>query len=67
MCYNIIDMDKKQRFYKVYSNLPLSLREEAIVVINNEAITWKLAKLYIDENTKLGEKILEKLDQFKFI
>lgn len=47
--------------------MPLNLREETIVIINNEAISWKLAKLYIDEETKLGNEILEKLDKFKFI
>jgi len=59
--------NKKERFYAVYSNLPLSLREEIIVVVNKEPITWKLAKLYIDEETKLGKTILEKLDALKII
>ena len=60
-------MDKKQKFEKVYANLPLSLREEIIVVINNEPISWKVAKLYIDENTKLGNEILEKMKMLKII
>ena len=60
-------MDKKNRFYKVYNNLPLKLRDEAVVVINNDAISWRLAKLYIEEGTKLGEDILEKLDRMKII
>ena len=60
-------MDKKERFYKVYNSLPLKVREEVIVVVNNEPISWQLARLYIDEGTKLGEEILEKLDKFKII
>lgn len=60
-------MNKKDRFYKVYNNLPLNLREEVIVVVKEDAITWRLAKLYIDENTKLGEEILERLIRYGFI
>ena len=60
-------MHKKQKFFKIYANLPLSLREEIVVVINNEPISWKVAKLYIDENTKLGDEILEKIDMLKII
>lgn len=54
-------MNKQQRFYKIYSNLPINLREEVIAVIDNEPLTWKVAKLEIDGKTKLGEEILEKL------
>lgn len=54
-------MGKEQIFHKIYNNLPLNLREEVIVVINNEPITWRVARLEIDGKTKLGEEILEKL------
>jgi len=64
-------MDKKERFYKIYNNLPLSLRDEIILVINvndhKEPITWRVAKLYIDEETKLGEDILGKLERLRII
>lgn len=55
-------MTFKERFYKVYNNLPLNLREEVIVVLNNEPITWKVAKLEVDQDTKLSRVILEKLE-----
>ncbi len=67
MDYNTIEMDKKQRFYQVYNNLPLNLREEVVIIVNNEPITWKVAKLEIDENTKIGEEILDKLELLKII
>lgn len=57
----------KERFYKVYNNLPLNLREEVVLVINNEPITWRVAKLEIDSNTKLSEEILEKLEALNII
>ncbi|KKP92604.1 MAG: hypothetical protein UR98_C0022G0012 [Parcubacteria group bacterium GW2011_GWA1_36_12] len=60
-------MDKKQRFYKVYSNLPLGLREELVAVIDKEPISWRVAKLEIDENTKKGEEILDQLIRLEII
>lgn len=60
-------MNLKEKFYKVYNNLPLNLREEVILVINSEPITWKVAKLEIDQNTKLSLEILEKLSVLNII
>mgnify|MGYP001595581539 CR=1 FL=1 len=57
----------KDKFYKVYSNLPLNLRDEIVAVIGGEPVTWKVAKLEIDADTKVGQEILEKLDKMKFI
>lgn len=60
-------VDIKDKFYVVYNNLPLGIREEVILVLNGEPISWKVAKLEIDNNTKLSEEILEKLSYLKFI
>jgi len=60
-------MDKKERFYKVYGNLPLGLREEVVAVVDGEPISWHVAKLEIDENTKKGEEILNKLISMEII
>ena len=54
-------MDLKARFYKVYNNLPLNLRDEVVLVIQNEPVTWKVARLEVDQDTKLSRTILEKL------
>jgi hypothetical protein len=59
--------NKKQRFYKIYGNLPLNLRDEVIAVIDNEPMSWKVARLEIDGETKLGSKILEILEKLKII
>ena len=58
---------QKPRFYKVYSNLPLNLRSEIVIVIDNQPISWNVAKLEIDKNTKLGDTILEKLEALRII
>lgn len=61
-------MDRKERFLKVYANLPLNLREEIVLVIDNKPISWNVAYLEIKDNTtKLGDIILEKLDALKII
>ena len=60
-------MANKERFFKVYANLPLNLREEVILVIKKEPISWRVAYLEINNDTKLGKEILEKLKALKFI
>lgn len=60
-------MNSKDKFYKVFANLPLGLREEVVAVIDNEPISWRVAKLEIDNDTALGKKILEKLEALRII
>lgn len=49
------------RFMKVYSNLPLKVRDEIILVIDDKPITWNVAYNEIKHNTKIGEMIINKL------
>mgnify|MGYP001569934225 CR=1 FL=1 len=60
-------MELKDKFYKIYGNLPLITRDEIILVINGEGISWKVAKLYIDQDSPLAKEILEKLAQLRVI
>ena len=60
-------MKNKDKFFKVYANLPLNLRREIILVIDDEPIPWRVAYLEIKGETKLGKQILEKLEALKFI
>ena len=58
----------KQSFYKVFSNLPLNLREEVILVLPNFGpITWQVAYLEVDNDTSIGNTVLEKLSDLKII
>jgi len=45
---------------KVYSNLPLKVRDEIILVINDKPITWNVAYNEIKHSTKIGEMIINK-------
>ena len=58
----------KEKFLKIYANLPLNVRDEIIYVLKGKGpITWNVAYLEIKNNTKLGEEILHKLDDLKII
>jgi len=58
----------KQRFYKVFANLPLNLCEEVILVLEKRGpITWQVAYLEVDNETELGKIILQKLAELEII
>ncbi len=55
-------MENKDRFIKVYSNLPINLRNEVILVLpNTGSITWNAAHLEINNETELAKMIINKL------
>lgn len=60
-------MDKKAQFLKVYANLPQATREEIVVVVRKEPYTWQAAKLEVEQNTEIGQEILETLSKLKIL
>ena len=61
-------MEGKDRFIKVYSNLPINLRNEVILVLPNiGSITWNVASLEINNETEIGKLIINKLIELKII
>lgn len=62
-------MDEKirEKFLKVYYNLPLKVREEVILDIEDKPITWNVAYVEIKNKTGVGEIILEKLTELEII
>lgn len=58
---------KREKFMKLYSNLPLNLRKDIIIVIDKEPITWNVAYLEIKNETKKGGKILKELEELEII
>jgi len=60
-------MKEKDRFLRVFSNLSVDLRKEIILIVDNQPITWNVAYGEIVNETKLGEKILEKLIELELI
>lgn len=60
-------MNKKTRFLQIYANLPLNQRNEIIVVIDDEPLTWNAARIEIENDTPKGKEILEKLAKMKIL
>lgn len=59
---------QKDRFFGVYANLPIGLRDQIILVLPDKGpITWNVAYIEVNNSTKLGDTIVEKLIELKFV
>lgn len=56
-----------ERFFKVYSNLPITEREKTIVILDGEPISWNWAYEEIKNGTDRGAKVLKILKDLNFI
>ena len=59
--------NKREKFLKVYADIPDRIRKDIIVIVNEKTYTWDAAYFEIKEKTKLGEKILKELEETKII
>ena len=57
----------KAKFVQKYANLPEGARNEIIAVVRSEPYTWRSAKVEVDNNTKIGNEILEFLIKSKIM
>ena len=55
------NLDEKQTFLKAYSNVPINLRNDIIVVIEGKPMTWNVAFIEVSNNSELGNRILSVL------
>lgn len=60
-------VDLKTRFLRTYTNLPLGIRNEISVVVDNEPISWNALKIEVENNTLVAKKALEILDKLNFL
>ena len=60
-------MKGDQDFFKVFSNVPIDERNNVIVIIDKESISWNLASIEIKNKTKRGEKVLKTLKELEII
>ncbi|MBI4098850.1 MAG: hypothetical protein HY437_02365, partial [Candidatus Magasanikbacteria bacterium] len=55
---------QKEKFLQIYANLPLGLRQEIILVLEDgKPITWNVVFVEVESDTPLGKVILEKLEK----
>ncbi|MBI3255827.1 MAG: hypothetical protein HYZ63_02550 [Candidatus Andersenbacteria bacterium] len=61
--------DSKERFLKVYSTLPLGVRKEIILVLDDPTgpISWEVAYVEVSNDTPLAQTILQKLESLQII
>jgi predicted transcriptional regulator len=57
----------REDFIKAYSNIPLNLRKEIIVVLDGEPLTWNAAYVEVYNETEKGERLLNKLEEMSII
>ncbi len=54
-------------FQGIYANLPLGVRGEIVAIVDNEPMTFRVIKLEVDGNTKVGHKALDFLRKLEII
>ena len=59
--------DLESRFYKTLANLPLGVRDEIVLVINSQPMTWNVIKLEVDIESKLSKEALKLMNELKLL
>jgi len=59
--------DKKAKFFKIFQDIPETLRKNIIAVIDEKPYTWNVAYIEIRNDTELGKKILKALKELEVI
>lgn len=58
----------KEKFFRVYANLPVGLRDQVIIVLPEIGpLSWNAAYAEVSNDTKLGDMIVNKLIELKII
>ncbi len=65
--YNSFMENLRENFLKVYANIPLGLRDDIVLVIDDKPLTWNVAYLEVKEDTDFSKKILKELKDLKLI
>lgn len=58
---------EKEKFIKIYAGLPLGVRKEIILILDDKPITWDVAFIEVNNNTKMSKIILKKLEKLDII
>ena len=63
----MLNMNFRVKFLRIYANLPLNQRNEIVVVIDDEPMTWNAVRVEIENYTEKGKEILQKLVNLQII
>lgn len=65
---NVEKLTSKEKFLKIYANLPLNVRDEIVCVLPDKGtISWNVAYLEVKNDTKYATEILKKLEELKLL
>ena len=57
----------REKFLRIYANIPLNLREQTILLFEEKPITWNVAYLEVKSNTPKSIDILKQLAELELI
>lgn len=57
----------RAKFLSIYANIPLNVRDDVVLVLNDRPISWNVAYLEIVTNGPQAEKILSDLVELEII
>lgn len=60
-------LGNKEKFLKVYANLPLGVRQEIVVVHESQPMAWDAVYIEVVNDTPLSVVLLEKLAKMNLI
>lgn len=62
------DLNSREKFIKMYANLPIPVRNEIIYIDENKnPVTWNVAYIEVNQNTPLGIAILKHLESLNVL
>ncbi len=61
------NINLRDRFLKIYADIPLNPRKEIVLVIDKEPITWNVAYVEISSKTEKSKQILKMLEELRII
>lgn len=63
-----MSLERRERFRKIYANLPLGTRQEIILVLDDgKTLSWNAVFYEVEAETELSNSILEKLEKLGII
>ena len=57
----------REKFLRIYADIPLNLRKEIILVLEDAPISWNVVFVEVSNRTNKSELILKKLNELKII
>jgi hypothetical protein len=60
-------LSPREKFLKIYADVPLAFRNQIIAVLEGEPISWNVAYIEIKGDTKKGTELLKKLREFRIL